>query len=1382
MGQDFSEYLAFTVFLCVADNQLLLEKVGQGKRRWNLRENGWPAYPQAYQIKIANDWIKAKFQELLIRRNKNAPSSRPDESTFPEDVAWAITSPIRPQTLQGLDQTHLRTLLRLLNSKLLLQGGYNVSGYSPTSEDAAIERAIRSLHDWRATLNFLSELKLTRSNQVLLVQPEPAIVNSFNVHITRHRKPNLGHNMLCHLTGPARFRLILTTNFDELIEDASEELNERIKTISVSVKGELPAPDLVHSENMVVKLHGTLWETRADYTLDESPSPQSLRTFFHYIRGRWPEEEDQKPGFLPSHLLVCGYSGSDNRCMEMIKFVLDADQEAKVFWICHTAQQLNSLHERLFPESSYRAIDNNKLNRRVVAIAAPRPDLLLYELYQHLSLSLPKGGFSYQYTANVPPNIANGWLNTQDLKTLTEDENLQKTNSGRIVQWYQSSEKSRLAIIDGAPGVLATLRHSVECVTERRLGSVIWLELEDNSDVFCLAYELLLIISIRLGLFQLGHADMVSADLINNIKSAQKLSASKPDDCRRVWKNHIGSLVKNYFSIDANKWLIVFYARNGAGGCSGWDDGSFWGKSEFIALEQLIHGLCDAGFRVLYAPYTEEQQARDNKKPTTLSNLLKNRLGISNLSNESGCSVNSPVEMHDITHLQKSAERFAPDKYHEEINLPKKRPVSFESTLGYITSNWCNPTFVWRDESIDSIGENVFDRVRFLYAASLFRQSRHYSAFLVEGILQCPKRFNDAGFDNDWHRNKVVFQYRDKLVSKHVFNEKPGGFAWAYRDIRMGMRSLIESLPDIWYQVTSHNIAKQNSKRVEPFRDHRPTYHFWIADWYIRAFYTTGHALPLLEALYHYRQVIVRLKELAQRKRVLANSPEAWKRYFLWRSAICGMIKAFRIGKNAIRMWFGTAQFLSWFGKECKHVKKDIDPHSLPNVMVLPISTKNSVAELVALFGLEFDLLTPHGDKVARPKNYNTFILKNSRKKFGSVENRIPGPNMDIVDDTALLDHISANSSIGYILKKGNMNSGALKHQVERDREMFVKKHHRDEELFSCVQELTEWAFLFLKRAKIRQRLMLLRDEANTQLQKNGTSVLGLDSEVKKMFVYVSILCNTCLFFCRYLHPALESFEFKERVKALCLYSVSLARLGRFFEAHRRLNEAHALLSKHKCAETPVLLGILQLRRAEAHLCESVFVTKIAMNGMERLKNAGFYDQIEKRYFEANLSKDTRLQLGSNIALAKLDDAWCALESAEGLLAGQTHSPRWWARLCSLKLQCLSFYHNNRSMSLRTRAMRVPNEPFHQILTLLRKGTASCQPHSPLQLKLVDFAWSAANGLFRREGKEAVNASNVVELIGSMVRDNLHLKPTNTSHTLRDYALFLEKRKNIGLD
>ena len=193
--------------------------------------------------------------------------------------------------------------------------------------------------------------------------------------------------------------MILTTNFDTLIEESCSILSRDLQVFAVSAQGSLPSFRTVYAQDSLVKLHGDILETRADETLNHSPKTKDLTRFFEYLRGSYfsstRPQPDKYTGFTKSHLLVLGYSGDDERCMQLIKFVLSHDPEFRVYWVCNSGRTLRKLTTYFQNESD--------LCSRIIVTENNRTDLLLYSLYQQLNSSLPGGGINYEFTHSVPP-------------------------------------------------------------------------------------------------------------------------------------------------------------------------------------------------------------------------------------------------------------------------------------------------------------------------------------------------------------------------------------------------------------------------------------------------------------------------------------------------------------------------------------------------------------------------------------------------------------------------------------------------------------------------------------------------------------------------------------------------------------------------------------------------------------------------------------------------------------------------------------------------------------------------------------------------------------------------------------------------------------------
>jgi len=123
--------------------------------------------------------------------------------------------------------------------------------------------------------------------------------------------------------------------------------------------------------------------------------------------------------------------------------------------------------------------------------------------------------------------------------------------------------------------------------------------------------------------------------------------------------------------------------------------------------------------------------------------------------------------------------------------------------------------------------------------------------------------------------------------------------------------------------------------------------------------------------------------------------------------------------------------------------------------------------------------------------------------------------------------------------------------------------------LSNMIWLLAETSYVFLRRAK---------------LQYHATGEISFDRWVKS-----ARASNLGLDLCRHLPFSHLEFHLQSLVKLHSLYAISLANLGRFFEANRHLNEAQALLSKTPGASAADF-AIVNLRRAEVRLTECYWI------------------------------------------------------------------------------------------------------------------------------------------------------------------------------------------------
>lgn len=1376
MGQDFMNYLTWVVYRSVAKQTEPGEEheERQRERRLNLREEGWPEVPNATEVQTARKWVSDKFEAICttckVTVDLDGEGLVKNLTPDPSLLESSLRRPLVPRVLWSpaieKEDSALRSLLRSLKWDEISRAYFAPPDVSITSESYVQECAIRTLHDWRATLDFLARLHVGDSHNGLGLWLDAAadqtIIDSFNFFITFGRKPNLAHNMLCHLASRARIRTILTTNFDTLLEDAFSQLGEHFEVIPIGIRGELPPPGTVQAQNCIIKLHGALVDTRADLSLDERPTDGDLRRFFEYVRGKPPGRASTS--FLPGFLLVCGYSANDPRCVQMIKYLLDADSTTTVLWVCHNNNGLETLG-RIFNDRDYPfgKPERDLSSARIIATVTDRTDLLFYELYQRLTLSLPRGGFNYQFSPNVPPHRRFTAPQEKAYTGTLERKRLGPVNRYARRLWNELTRKSKnkVVVADGSTGLMEPMRELFEYMTREERKNGIWLELEDYSDTASLAHELFTIIALRLGRFQLDHARLVPP---------------KPRDSE-TWKKHVAELLLHWDIAPAD-WFIVFYGRFGPGGCADWEQ-RYWGterkESEYGNFATFLDALRtpkppkveqevgdskepEQGFVVLYAPYSPRRHRQDKLRQRKVEQLTDNlRAGQHALHPPASnwkqsvewegrargeleqCGQSGSLQSGDWSReLAKRASRYRVSEkgislipLHDckKNNALFKRKIHFDfvgssgkqfgQNLEIICKKWLKDA-CRGDERPKA---NRISARRALYAATLFRQARHFSAFLSEAVYPCPRRFNIRGIDNDWLRNEDVRKWLEdwnQLSEREesppedagsFFFRKPGAFAWAYRDSRLGLQRMIEGMGPIEF-VDGHSTSYASQARAEM--------HFWIGKWYGRAYRATGHADPLLESLYHFAECIQFCPIAVPFEKDLPDEDPRFYRLRLARRALLQLTKVLRLGRRDLRFWIQRAAGEPWFGTEA--ARRVID--RFRNVfyeLYQNLKEEPSHDSEEWLSDLRWEILT-----LPQESEDDMRELRFAGNVGGTTLHpalRYPSPSLSDFSPDALLDDKNWHAGLGkqwikdlctpnemcasielFVLEQIRERFSALMKalDVQSESEEFSRtldsnlKTWRNEtvraydpqRLFVLAQVTRELAYRLIMRAK--------RKHHNLQ----GDACLVLDAKLARLWVQVCGLCWLTHNLCDELPTALLAREANLRIAACTFYGLALGRLGRFYEAHRWLNEAHAWLSKSEERSEPPDEALIKLRRAEVHIFEALRLRCILV----RLQKDLAEQAKQKRKKQPVVTRDWRLifpevtehdalvlnqwqnmYLGEEnqevastqgaldqflqIHIAKLDDAWLTLESAERVLSGKSHSSLWWGHLHQFRLR-----------------------------------------------------------------------------------------------------------------
>jgi hypothetical protein len=158
-------------------------------------------------------------------------------------------------------------------------------------------------------------------------------------HFVRDRQPTTMHQFIYFLCKSMRSKVVLTTNFDPLLELAFQGEGLSPRVYELQGNGNLPSPQLLLSQPMsVVKLHGGAHQLNTGFDLDAPLPPATSLSFERFYKHLEQDAEGRAP-----LTLVIGYSGSDRRVMDIVSSQVRGwsgrgkanreDQHPRVLWV-----------------------------------------------------------------------------------------------------------------------------------------------------------------------------------------------------------------------------------------------------------------------------------------------------------------------------------------------------------------------------------------------------------------------------------------------------------------------------------------------------------------------------------------------------------------------------------------------------------------------------------------------------------------------------------------------------------------------------------------------------------------------------------------------------------------------------------------------------------------------------------------------------------------------------------------------------------------------------------------------------------------------------------------------------------------------------------------
>jgi len=382
----------------------------------------------------------------------------------------------------------------------------------PWDHDISVfQEAIGAIAEWRTALQFLSRIdhdergtNFSKRVGFVLDEPRQEVIDACLRTILKGKYPTLGHRMLAALGGLLRLNVILTTNFDNLLELAFAEARNPLTVFEVHLGSSLPAWSAIGTQRSLIKLHGNRHSLRADYTLDAAPSEKDLTRFVDYLTGGESLSRSNTGQcarrHARNHLLMVGVSAAERRTGAFIRHAWRCVQGFKVFWICHTPQDVKRVEE-LTENYKRSEVASGEPWLGSIIVRHSNPGLLFTEIYQSIRHTIPPSGIAFPSTSrlSIPPLAPSPERNTdQDECGQKQRQWLLELLNG-LVGTSPSASPRLLAVTSEKEmhGLTSLCAHGFEHLEGR--AACVWIDLNDVANTDDLFEQLLDAIHFRLG-------------------------------------------------------------------------------------------------------------------------------------------------------------------------------------------------------------------------------------------------------------------------------------------------------------------------------------------------------------------------------------------------------------------------------------------------------------------------------------------------------------------------------------------------------------------------------------------------------------------------------------------------------------------------------------------------------------------------------------------------------------------------------------------------------------------------------------------------------------------------------------------------------------------